>query len=286
MAKSKTSDIPKGKNKKKLSRSTKFAILTACLLLAVCGYAAAVKLAVNASDEESEQEISFVDINEDDVVSISWEYDGETYTLTKTDEGTWVRADEEDFELEQDTVNSMVAAISNITASRRISGVTDFAQYGLTSPQSRITITYAAASAMESEAALSASSASETSTTSETSAASAASTTAATIAETSGTSTASFGTDSAAAGSTASTASPSSAATAATTTSSSSAASGTSGIVTIEILTGDLSDVSGEYYARIAGSDTVYMVYGEYLEYFECSADELAAAEEDDEDEE
>lgn len=219
MAKTKNGDMPKGKTKektkKKLSRSTKFAILTACLLLAVCGYGGAVKLATNTSDEEAENEISFVDINEEDVVSISWKYDGETYTLTKTDEGTWVRADEEDFELEQDTVNSMVATASNITASRRISGVTDFAQYGLTSPQSRITITYATAALGDSEA---------------------------------------------------------------------SATSGSSETVTLEILTGDLSDVSGEYYARISGSDTVYMVYGEYLEYFECSADELAAVEEDEDD--
>lgn len=254
MDKSKTGDMPKGKTKiktkKKLSRSTKFAILTACLLLAVCGYGAAVKFATNTSDEETENEISFVDINEEDVVSISWEYDGETYTLTKTDEGAWVRADEENFELEQDTVNSMVAAASNITASRRISGVTDFAQYGLTSPQSRITITYAAAETGTDSAA--SETGTEATSTSETSSATAASETgsSATGAGASGTS----------------------------------AVSGTSGTVTLEILTGDLSDVSGEYYARIAGSDTVYMVYGEYLEYFECSADELAAAEEDDDD--
>lgn len=244
MAKSKTGDMPKGKTeektKKKLSRSTKFAILTACLLLAVCGYGAAVKLATNTSDEEAENEISFVDINEEDVVSISWKYDGETYTLTKTDEGAWVRTDEEDFELEQDTVNSMVAAASNITASRMISGVTDFAQYGLNDSQSRITITYATAALGDSEASAAANSAATAGNSAATS--------------TSGTSSAGSGT---------------------------SAVSGTSGTVTLEILTGDLSDVSGEYYARIAGSDTVYMVYGEYLEYFECSADELAAAEEE-----
>lgn len=258
MAKSKTDDIPKGKTKekktKKLSRSTKFAILTACLLLAVCGYGATVKLAANAYDEEAENEISFVDINEEDVVSISWEYGGETYTLTKTDEGTWVRADEEDFELEQDTVNSMVAAASNITASRMISGVTDFAQYGLTNPQSHITITYAAASLGDSGAAATASEASSASETSTSSAASESLT--------------------------------NSGASAASSTTAASETSGSSETVTLEILTGDLSDVSGEYYARIAGSDTVYMVYGEYLEYFECSADELAAAEEDDEEEE
>ena len=50
---------------------------------------------------------------------------------------------------------------------------------------------------------------------------------------------------------------------------------------TIEILTGDYSDVSGEYYARLAGDDSVYLISGEYLEYFECTADDLAAADEE-----
>ena len=52
---------------------------------------------------------------------------------------------------------------------------------------------------------------------------------------------------------------------------------------TIEILTGDYNDASGEYYARLAGDDSVYLVTGEYLEYFECTTDDLAAADDEEE---
>ena len=52
---------------------------------------------------------------------------------------------------------------------------------------------------------------------------------------------------------------------------------------TIEILTGDYNDASGEYYARLAGDDSVYLVTDEYLEYFECTTDDLAAADDEEE---
>ena len=185
------------KTRKKLSRPAKFAILTGCLLLAVGGYALAVKISSNAEEAESAETIDFVSASSEDVAKLTWSYDDKEYTLEKDEDGSWVWTDNKDFALEQDTVNDMASAISNITASRKLTGVTDYSQYGLDEPDSKISFE-------------------------------------------------------------------------------------TSEGETVEILTGDLNEVSGEYYARRADDYSVYLVTGEYLDYFECSAEELAAAEDED----
>ena len=129
------------------------------------------------------------------------------------DDGTWIRPDDDDFAVEQDTADSMLDAAANIGASLRITDVTDYSQYGLEEPQSRIVLEYAESD--ESDTADDDAADSQTS--------------------------------------------------------------------TIEILTGDYNDASGEYYARLAGDDSVYLVTGEYLEYFECTTDDLAAADDEEE---
>ena len=185
------------KTRKKLSRPAKFAILTGCLLLAVGGYALAVKISSNAEEAENAETISFVSMSSDEVSKLTWSYGDKEYTLEKGEDGSWVWTDDKDFALEQDTVNEMAYAISNIAASRELTGVTDYSQYGLDEPDSKISFETADGE-------------------------------------------------------------------------------------TVEILTGDLNEVSGEYYARRSDDYSVYLVTGEYLDYFECSADELAAADDED----
>lgn len=201
------------KKKKKLSRPTKFTILTGCLLLAVCGYALTLKLSAAAEAEDGMEEINFVSASTENIAKLSWTYDGEVYSLTRNDDGTWIRPDDDDFAVEQDTADSMLDAAANIGASMRITDVTNYSQYGLEEPQSRIVLEYAESD--ESDTADDAAADSQTS--------------------------------------------------------------------TIEILTGDYNDASGEYYARLAGDDSVYLVTGEYLEYFECTTDDLAAADDEEE---
>ncbi len=48
---------------------------------------------------------------------------------------------------------------------------------------------------------------------------------------------------------------------------------------TVEILTGDYNDVSSEYYAQLAGTDTVYLVSGDYMEDFQYAIDDLLQTE-------
>ncbi len=185
------------KKRKKLSRPVKFAILTGCLLLAVGGYALAVKASTDAEEAESSQALSFVSVSSDDVSKLTWSYDDTEYILEKDDDGNWTWIGNKDFALEQDTINEMAYAISNIAASRKLTDVTDYSEYGLDEPDSRISFETADGE-------------------------------------------------------------------------------------TVEVLTGDLNEVTGEYYARRADDYSVYLVTGEYLDYFSCSAGELAAADDED----
>ena len=118
--------------------------LTESQPLAVCGYALTLKFSEAAEAVDGTEEINFVSAATENIAKVSWTYDGEAYSLIRNDEGTWVRPDDKDFAVEQDTVSSMVAAAANIGASMRITDVTDYSQYGLDEPQSRIILEYAA----------------------------------------------------------------------------------------------------------------------------------------------
>ncbi len=184
--------------KKKLSRPTKFAILVGCLLVAVGAYALAVHIAANEEEtEESTQTETFVSVSSDDITKLTWSYEDTEYTLEKNSDGNWIWTDDEDFELDQDTVNGMASTISNIDASRVLTDVTDYAQYGLDDPESVITF--------------------ETSDGQE-----------------------------------------------------------------IQIITGDTNEVSSEYYAKRSDNESVYLVTGDYLNYYEWGAEDLAAADDED----
>ncbi len=132
------------KKKKKLSRPAKFTILTGCLPLAVCGYALTLKFSEAAEAVDGTEEINFVSAATENIAKLSWTYDGEVYSLTRYDDGTWIRPDDDDFAVEQDTADSMLDTAANIGASMRITDVTDYSQYGLEEPQSRIILEYAA----------------------------------------------------------------------------------------------------------------------------------------------
>ena len=183
--------------KKKLSRPTKFAILVGCLLVAVGAYALAVHIAANEEEtEESTQTETFISVSSDDITKLTWSYDETEYTLEKNDEGNWIWEGNEDFELDQDTVNGMVSTISAIDASRVLTDVTDYAQYDLDDPESVITFE-------------------------------------------------------------------------------------PSDGQSIDIITGDTNEVSSEYYAKRSDDDSVYLVTGDYLNYYEWGAEDLAATDDD-----
>ncbi len=181
--------------KKKWSRPAKLTLLAGCLALAAGGCALTTKLVARAEQKEAEaSQISFVSIDADDLTALSWTYDGETYTLQKDADGDWQWPEDTEFPISQTTVSYMEYALSDITATRALENVTDFAQYGLDDPQSVISYTTADGS-------------------------------------------------------------------------------------NVEIRTGDYNDVSSEYYAQLAGENTVYLVSGDYMEDFQYTIDDLLQTE-------
>ena len=120
--------------------------------------------------------------------------DGETYALQKDADANWQWPEDPEFPVSQTTVSYMEYALADITATRALENVTDFAQYGLDEPQSVISYT-------------------------------------------------------------------------------------TADGASVEILTGDYNDVSGEYYAQLAGEHTVYTVSGDYMEDFQYTIDDLLQVE-------
>ena len=91
------------------------------------------------SEEEDTSE-TVTDISSDDVKSVSYTADQDKIELDKK-EDSWVRKGETDFPLKQDSVDSAVNNIINLSADQKIMDVEDLSEYDLDAPQNEITIT-------------------------------------------------------------------------------------------------------------------------------------------------
>lgn len=91
------------------------------------------------SEEEDTSE-TITDISSDDVKSVSYTADQDKIELDKK-EDSWVRKGETDFPLKQDSVDSAVNNIINLSADQKIMDVEDLSEYDLDAPQNEITIT-------------------------------------------------------------------------------------------------------------------------------------------------
>lgn len=91
------------------------------------------------SEEEDTSE-TVTDISSDDVKSVAYTADQDNIELDKT-EDTWVRKGKTDFPLKQDSVDSAVNNIINLSADQKLTDVEDLSEYDLDTPQNEITIT-------------------------------------------------------------------------------------------------------------------------------------------------
>lgn len=163
--------------KRKRNRPEKIMLLLAFLAVLLGVYMLIADKAADAENDETDGEkISVVSVDSADITELSWEYDGASYTLIKletdsesdkgneadsSDNGSetanadntenWVWSGHEDITLDQSRIESMLAAISRVSASSKIETVTDFAQYGLAEPDSTISLTVKTAEGTEGE---------------------------------------------------------------------------------------------------------------------------------------
>lgn len=173
---SNTKNVNAGK-KRKRNRPEKIMLLLAFLAVLLGAYMLIADKAADAENDETDGEnISVVSVDSADITELSWEYDGESYTLIKLETdgesdkgneadssdddsetanadntGNWVWSGHEDVTLDQSRIETMLDAISKVSASAKIEAVTDFAQYGLAEPDSTISFTVKSADGAEDE---------------------------------------------------------------------------------------------------------------------------------------
>ena len=93
-------------------------------------------LFVSKREEKKEQiknsDEIILEIQKDDVKSLSWKYNSETLAFHKDD--TWLYDDDESFPVSEDKINELLALFEAFGASFTIEDVEDYGQYGLDNP--------------------------------------------------------------------------------------------------------------------------------------------------------
>lgn len=120
-------------------------IIAVAVLAVCCGGYAGVKtfVAKQEAKEESEEEsekTSVFTASADDIKSLDFLVDEKETTFEKRDD-KWVKKDEEDFPVNQNTLSDAASALTSIESDRVLGDVDDLAEYGLDSPSNTIKIT-------------------------------------------------------------------------------------------------------------------------------------------------
>ena len=127
------------------NKSVKMIISLAALGVLLGGYfglkAYVSKQEAKEAEENSEEEKTNVFNTEtDSIKSLKFTIDDQEVTFEKKD-GTWVKKNETDFPVDQDTLDSAASCISCVTADRVLTDVEDLSEYGLDVPSNTITVT-------------------------------------------------------------------------------------------------------------------------------------------------
>ena len=84
-------------------------------------------------------EETILEVDPDTVTQLSWEYNGNSFTLNKEND-VWTYADDENFPVDQDHVQTMLELFQEFGVSFVIEDVGDYSQYGLDNPTCTITL--------------------------------------------------------------------------------------------------------------------------------------------------
>ncbi len=133
------------KAKKKKHRGRNLLLLVLALAVCCVGYVALRQANEAAENEttEAEELDALLEFSEDaEIVSLSYELDGETIALSYTDDETWERDGAEDFPINTSTVSTMVSTLTGASVSRVINeDGSNLEEYGLDEPAYTVTVT-------------------------------------------------------------------------------------------------------------------------------------------------
>ena len=114
-------------------------VLLVLLVVCVGGYFGLQ--AYNRHTEEQEaaleeaEKLMAMDISAEDIQSMTYDYEGVTYTFTRDGEN-WIYPEDTTIDIRETVVETMAVRAASVEAYEKIEGVTDLAQYGLDSPES------------------------------------------------------------------------------------------------------------------------------------------------------
>lgn len=127
---------------KKQKKSLLF--LTIILVVALVIYASLViynkKTEENKAKEEEESTIYVTDIDASDIISFSYEVNGETLTFSLVKD-EWICAEYPDYDLDEDAVNSIASEFDHMTAVQTVEDYEDLSEYGFDEPTEILTVT-------------------------------------------------------------------------------------------------------------------------------------------------
>lgn len=112
------------------------------ILLILIGVYIGLKVAGPKEKEEQteKKEITAFEVEVENVSQVSIENDGVLYTFVK-EEDTWKYAEDENLPLNQDIISNIISGLTSVKAQRELTDVENFADYGLSEPKLRATIT-------------------------------------------------------------------------------------------------------------------------------------------------
>ena len=128
-----------------MKRGGKLLLLVCVLAVLVGGYFVVVKIVANtdtsAATAGAAETVSIAKPAKDDVVELSYTYQGEAITLKRADSSSdWVYADNEAFPLDQTYPGQMLAVIDALSPTRSFTG-DNMSDYGLDEPAITVTAT-------------------------------------------------------------------------------------------------------------------------------------------------
>lgn len=124
-----------------MKRGKKLTLLLAVLVLLLAVTCAVLKFAPEDTDTEQEEPgVSVFTLDPEAVTELTWTWEGETLTFVRTD-GVWSYAEDGAFPLKESCLTSMLAALSDVVASKTIEEPEELSQYGLEEPACTVTVT-------------------------------------------------------------------------------------------------------------------------------------------------
>ncbi len=124
-----------------LTRQNKLLGLVTLFLLLFCCYLLLTK--VNQEKEETAASVVAFLTDTDQISAVSFAAAGESFSF-REDNGNWVFTEDNAFPLDTSALHTALSSLSEISASRELTKVTDFAAYGLSDPAYEIKLTSAA----------------------------------------------------------------------------------------------------------------------------------------------